>query len=374
MAEEESRAKMATSSAELLQAEAELVRHSLGYLKSMALHSAVKLGIPDALHRCGGAASLPDLLSTLALPCSKRPYLSRLMKMLAVEGIFTAVAAVDVPAAGEGEGAAAAPSVRYGLNPVSRLLVSGGVSPCVLMGTSPLFLEASLRLPQWFQRDSEGEPAFAMAHGESPYAATGHDMEFNALVNEAMGSDSRYMAELVVRECGEVFTGVTSLVDVGGGNGTMATAIAKAFPHVRCSVLDLPHVVQGVVSTHESVEFAAGDMMEYVPPADAVLLKCVLHNWSDEDCVKILTKCREAIAQGAKAGAGKVIIIDAVVGSPSHSQVLEAQVLMDMQMMMLFMSKEREELNWQKIFMEAGFSHYKIQPVLGMRSIIQLYP
>uniref|UniRef100_R7W4H1 O-methyltransferase ZRP4 n=1 Tax=Aegilops tauschii TaxID=37682 RepID=R7W4H1_AEGTA len=319
---------MATSSAELLQAEAELVRHSLGYLKSMALHSAVKLGIPDALHRCGGAASLPDLLSTLALPCSKRPYLSRLMKMLAVEGIFTA---------------------------------GGGV-------------EASLRLPQWFQRDSEGEPAFAMAHGESPYAATGHDMEFNALVNEAMGSDSRYMAELVVRECGEVFPGVTSLVDVGGGNGTMATAIAKAFPHVRCSVLDLPHVVQGVVSTHESVEFAAGDMMEYVPPADAVLLKCVLHNWSDEDCVKILTKCREAIAQGAKAGAGKVIIIDAVVGSPSHSQVLEAQVLMDMQMMMLFMSKEREELNWQKIFMEAGFSHYKIQPVLGMRSIIQLYP
>ncbi|KAM3369890.1 hypothetical protein ACQJBY_017641 [Aegilops geniculata] len=369
---EESRAKMATtSSAELLQAEAELVRHSLGYLKSMALHSAVKLGIPDSLHRCGGAASLPDLSSALALPCSKRPYLSRLMKMLAVEGIFTAVD-VDVPAAGEGEGAATSPSVRYGLNPVSRLLVSGGVSPCVLMGTSPLFLEASLRLPQWFKRDGEGEPAFAMAHGESPYAATGHDMEFNALVNEAMGSDSRYMAELVVRECGEVFTGVTSLVDVGGGNGTMAAAIAKAFPHVKCSVLDLPHVIQGV-SAHESVEFAAGDMMEYVPPADAVLLKCVLHNWSDEDCVKILTKCREAIAQGAKAG--KVIIIDAVVGSPTHSQqVLEAQVLMDMQMMMLFMSKEREELNWQKIFMEAGFSHYKIQPVLGMRSIIQLYP
>ncbi|KAF7010842.1 hypothetical protein CFC21_025196 [Triticum aestivum] len=361
-----------TSSAELLQAEAELVRHSLGYLKSMALHSAVKLGIPDALHRCGGAASLPDLLSTLALPCSKRPYLSRLMKMLAVEGIFTAVA-VDVPAAGEG--VATVPSVRYGLSPVSRLLVSGSgacLSPCMLMGTSPLFLEASLRLPQWFQRDGEGEPAFAMAHGESPYGAAGHDMEFNALVNEAMGSDSRYMAELVVRDCGEVFTGLTSLVDVGGGNGTMATAIAKAFPHVRCSVLDLPHVIQGV-SAHESVEFAAGDMMEYVPPADAVLLKCVLHNWSDEDCVKILTKCREAIAQGARAG--KVIIIDAVVGSPSHSQqVLEAQVLMDMQMMMLFMSKEREELNWQKIFMEAGFSHYKIQPVLGMRSIIQLYP
>ncbi|XP_044436720.1 flavonoid O-methyltransferase-like protein Os11g0303600 [Triticum aestivum] len=97
----------------------------------------------------------------------------------------------------------------------------------------------------------------------------------------------------------------------------------------------------------------------------------VLHNWSDEDCVKILTQCRQAISHGAKAG--KVIIIDTVVGSPSH-QMLEAQVTMDLAMMMLFNGKAREEHNWHKMFMEAGFSHYKIHNVLGMRSLIDVHP
>ncbi|XP_044436730.1 trans-resveratrol di-O-methyltransferase-like [Triticum aestivum] len=89
----------------------------------------------------------------------------------------------------------------------------------------------------------------------------------------------------------------------------------------------------------------------------------VLHNWSYEDCVKILTRCRQAISHGAKAG--KVIIID---------QMLEAQVTMDLAMMMLFNGKAREEHNWHKMFMEAGFSHYKIHNVLGMRSLIEVHP
>ena len=87
--------------------------------------------------------------------------------------------------------------------------------------------------------------------------------------------------------------------------------------------------------------------------------------------MKILTRCREAIAHGTKGG--KVIIIDEVVGSsPSHN-ILEAQLLMDMQMMTLFMAKERYEQDWKKIFMEAGFVNYKIRPILGMRSVIELY-
>jgi len=47
------------------------------------------------------------------------------------------------------------------------------------------------------------------------------------------------VSEIVVREYGEVLAWVTSLVDVGGHNGTTARAIARAFPHVRCSVVEL---------------------------------------------------------------------------------------------------------------------------------------
>ncbi|CAN6372378.1 unnamed protein product [Urochloa humidicola] len=367
---------MASSSAEIMQAEAELCCHTIGYLKSTALHTAVKLGIPNIIHRHGGAASLSDLLAALPiLPPSRRPYLSRLMKVLAVAGIFTAEED-HVPATGG----------VYRLNAVSRLLVeddasiNGGcggrsLSPCVLMGTTSLYLLASLKFHQWLL--SYGDDAatpFAMAHGDTLYGVAGRDAGVNAAFNEAMGASSELLTGLVVSECGGVFAGVTSLVDVGGGDGTMARAIARGFPHVRCSVLDLPQVVDGVSSSDCDdvvVEFVAGDMMEFVPPADVVLLKYVLHNWSDEDCVKILTRCREAITKGGRTG--KVVVIDTVIGSPSQ-KLLEAQVLMDMCMMMLFDGKEREEQNWHRIFKEAGFNHCKIQPILGMRSVIEVYP
>ncbi|VAH12634.1 unnamed protein product [Triticum turgidum subsp. durum] len=318
----------------------------------MALNSAVKLGIADVLHRCGGAASLPDLLSAVPLHPSKGPYLCRLMNMLAAAGIFTAedvVPAASAPAEGDG-----APTTVYHLNTVSRLLVEGSscMSLCVLLDTTDLFVTASLRLHQCL------------------YGVGSRDPEFNVLFNGAMGATSKFIAALAIRECSEVFAGITSLVDVAGGNGTMARTIAEAFPRVKCSVLELPQVIEGI-PPDGTVELVAGDMMEFVPPADVVLLKHVLHNWSDEDCVKILTRCRQAISHGAKAG--KVIIIDTVVGSTSH-EMLEAQVTMDLAMMMLFNGKAREEHNWHKMFMEAGFSHYKIHNVLGMRSLIEVHP
>lgn len=74
---------------ELVQAHADLWCHTFAYLKSMALQSAIKLGIPTAIHRCGGAASLSDLQAApLPVPASKWPCVSRLMKLLAVSGIF----------------------------------------------------------------------------------------------------------------------------------------------------------------------------------------------------------------------------------------------------------------------------------------------
>ncbi|CAL5059662.1 unnamed protein product [Urochloa decumbens] len=199
---------------------------------------------------------------------------------------------------------------------------------------------------------------------------TSRDLEFGKLFNEAMSADSRFAAEIVVRECGEVFAGLTSLVDVGGGDGTTAKAIAKAFPHVRCSVLELPQVAD-TMPEDSTVEFVAGDMMEFVPPADAVLLKFVLHNWNDEDCVGILKRSKGAVS--TREPKGKVIIIDTVAGLASK-QTFEAQLLMDTCMMILTKGEERDEETWHRLFLNAGFSGYKISPILGCRSLIELYP
>ncbi|TVU51255.1 hypothetical protein EJB05_02666, partial [Eragrostis curvula] len=352
------------TSAELLQAQAELWCHTYGYLKSTALRCAIKLEIPNAISRCGrGGASLSDLHAALpAVAPSKRPCLSRLMRFLAGSGIFKVD---DDHVVGV---------VRYHLTASSRLLVDdnddvASLSPFTAGCVVPSYFMASLRLAEWLEIEDGGavaETPFVMAHGTNFFGMVGRDAQFGAGFNEAMGSDSSFVTGIVVRE---LFACVRSLVDVGGGDGTMAKAIAEAFPNMRCSVLERPQLVDGLQAHDGKVEFVAGDMMEFIPPADAILLKFILHDWSDEDCVTILKRCKKAIS--ARGPKGKVIIIDMVIGSAASKQTFEAQLLMDFAMMVLLTGKEREEEQWSRMFMDAGFTRYKISPILGTRSLIE---
>ncbi|KAJ1412218.1 S-adenosyl-L-methionine-dependent methyltransferase [Sesbania bispinosa] len=125
-----------------------------------------------------------------------------------------------------------------------------------------------------------------------------------------MESDARLVISVVMEKCNEVFNGVVSLVDVGGGTGTMAKVIAKSFPKMVCIVFDLPHVVTGLEGS-ENLKYVSGDMFKAIPPADTILLKWIMHEWNDEECLKILKKCKEAMK--IKGKEGKVIIIDMVM-------------------------------------------------------------
>ena len=77
---------------------------------------------------------------------------------------------------------------------------------------------------------------------------------------------------LVVKDYKPIFEGVSSLVDVGGGTGIVCRIITKAFPHLKCIVLYLPHVVASL-SESENLKFIGGDMFQAIPQADAILLK-----------------------------------------------------------------------------------------------------
>ncbi|TVU51112.1 hypothetical protein EJB05_02519, partial [Eragrostis curvula] len=153
---------------------------------------------------------------------------------------------------------------------------------------------------------------------------------------------------------------------------SLKTQFLVVFPHVRCSVLELPQLVDGLQVDDGKVVFVAGDMMNFIPPADALLLKFILHDWGDEDCIRILKRCKEAIS--TREPKGKLIIIDTVIDSAASKQTLEAQLLMDLSMMVLLTGKEREEDQWSRMFMDAGFTRYKINPILGPRSLIEVYP
>ena len=103
-----------------------------------------------------------------------------------------------------------------------------------------------------------------------------------------------------------------------------------------------------------------------------LLFQWILHDWGDDECIKILKNCKQAIPSRDKGG--KVIIIDMVVGSgSSDAKQLETQVLYDL-LIMGINGVERDEQEWKKIFFEAGFKDYKIMPILGVRSVIELYP
>ncbi|KAM0837914.1 hypothetical protein ACQ4PT_061339 [Festuca glaucescens] len=102
--------------AELLQAQADLWRHSLYYLSSMGLRCAVELEIPTAIHHLGGVTSLPDLMSALSLPSGKIPFHGLLMCVLVTSGVFTA----DIDSESGVE--------LYHLTPLSRILVHGVIA------------------------------------------------------------------------------------------------------------------------------------------------------------------------------------------------------------------------------------------------------
>ena len=89
--------------------------------------------------------------------------------------------------------------------------------------------------------------------------------------------------------------------------------------------------------------------------------------------MKILKKCKEAISSKGKGG--KVIIVDVVINEKKDEHELtETKLLFDMLMMVVAAGKERSVEEWERLFLEAGFSHYKITSLFGLRSLIEVYP
>uniref|UniRef100_A0A0E0LK97 Uncharacterized protein n=1 Tax=Oryza punctata TaxID=4537 RepID=A0A0E0LK97_ORYPU len=312
---------------------------------------------------------MDDLRAALSLHPSKLPFLRRVMRVLVASGIF---AQVEEEEGDDGAGG------YYRLTPVSSLLVTTGdragrsLLSMVLVQLSPLCVMPATSMAEWLKTGKE-ETAFEMTHGAGMWRICSHAPEFGQLFNNAMATDSRFIMDMAIHRAGQVFDKITSLVDVAGGTGGAARVVATAFPHIKCTVLDLPHVMDSIPADHgDVVQFVAGDMMDFIPKADALLLKFVLHDWSDEDCIKILKRCKEAIP--SRDAGGKIIIIDVVVGSSSQAMCQGTQQLFDLIISVLTPGKERDEEEWCSIFKEAGFTKYKISPVLGFRSIIEVFP
>jgi hypothetical protein len=252
----------------LLDAQLELWHTTFTHIKSMALKSALDLRIADAIDHHGGAATLPQILTRITLHPSKIPCLRRLLRVLTTTGVFGA----HHPAADDGcDGR----EQVYALTPVSRLLVGpSNMNPLTTLLLDTTFVSPFLGLGAWLQLPVPMS-LFEMKHGQAIWDFADQNQAFGDMFNEACVSDSSFIMNIVTEECVGIFEGVTSLVDVAGGLGGAAQAIAKAFPHITCSVLDLPHVIANAPASTD-VKYIAGDMFESVPPANSVFLKVSL--------------------------------------------------------------------------------------------------
>ncbi|GAU26018.1 hypothetical protein TSUD_64060 [Trifolium subterraneum] len=351
---------------ELYHAQIHLYKHVYNFVSSMALKSAMELGIADAIHNHGKPITLDELASTLKLHPSKVNILYRFLRLLTHNGFFAKTTLKNK----EGE-----EEIAYSLTPSSKLLVSGKptcLSSIVKGALHPSSLDMWSASKKWFNEEKE-QTLYECATGESFWDFLNKDTESDTLsmFQDAMASDSR-MFKLALKENKHVFEGLESLVDVAGGTGGVTKLIHDAFPNIKCTVFDQPQVV-GNLTGNENLNFVGGDMFKSIPPADAVLLKWVLHDWNDEQSLKILKNSKEAISHKGKDG--KVIIIDISIDETSDDHGLtELQLDYDLVMLTMFLGKERTKKEWDKLIRDAGFSSYKISPISGFKSLIEVYP
>ncbi|KAK9944243.1 hypothetical protein M0R45_009820 [Rubus argutus] len=99
----------------------------------------------------------------------------------------------------------------------------------------------------------------------------------------------------------------------------------------------------------------------------------VLHDWGDEECIRILKNCREAIPEDK----GKVIILEAIIEEDeiNEDKLTDVRLMLDMVMMAhTNTGKERTLKEWGYVLTEAGFSRHSVTPINAVQSVIQAFP
>jgi predicted O-methyltransferase YrrM len=150
-------------------------------------------------------------------------------------------------------------------------------------------------------------------------------------------------------------SGVTTVMDVGGGDGSFALELARANPHVSATCFDRPEVrtmAEANIAKSglaDRVGLLSGSFLESVPAGfEAITLKHILHDWDDEHCLVILRNCRSALNAGAK-----LFVFDAIIEktSPAYGMAILADVFM----MMLYNSRERTQDEFAGLLAQTGF-------------------
>jgi hypothetical protein len=168
------------------------------------------------------------------------------------------------------------------------------------------------------------------------------------------------------------FDGIHSIVDVAGGHGLMLATILERNPHMRGTLYDMPHVVEGAKNgalkpVMDRCTLASGDMFSSVPAgADAYIMKHIIHDWPDEACIKILKACRQGLNSG-----GKLLVVDSVI-QPGND--FSPSKFLDVQMLIFPGGRERTEKEFRDLLAAAGWRLNRVIPTVASDSILEGVP
>ncbi|WP_030671577.1 methyltransferase [Streptomyces rimosus] len=226
---------------------------------------------------------------------------------------------------------------RYGLLPRGEELRDGHPSGARrLLDAKSAIGRADLAFVALLHSVRTGKAAFPQQYGRSFWEDLRAAPERSADYDAQMGVDVTAWAKAVVPAYD--WGALGRIVDVGGGNGTLLTALLTAYPGMRGTVFDQPETVRAARATLAAAGLAdrgdtmAGDFFEALPSgADGYVLSAVLHDWDDDAARTILRRCAEAA--GTR---GRVLVVERV-GADGES----VHTGMDLRMLVYFGARER---------------------------------
>ena len=169
------------------------------------------------------------------------------------------------------------------------------------------------------------------------------------------------------------FSGAALITDIGGGNGEALRRILSRFPGPRGLVFDRDDVIAAIPPDARSggrIDVLGGSFFDHVPEgADIYLLVRVLHDWSDDDCIRILRNCRTAMT-----GSARLLIVEQIL-EPDPTLGRPAGYLIDTQMMVMFgTARERTESEFGELLQTSGLALARVIATTSPVSVVEVIP
>jgi hypothetical protein len=313
-----------------------------------AVSCLAQLGIPDLVE--AGPRSAEDL----ARQTGTNPQtLYRLMRATACVGVLT-------------EG----PEGTFSETPMSAVLRSNAnpsLRALAIMGGREWHARGWSRLEHCVRT---GEQALNQIYGIPIFEYLAQHPEEGQIFHDTMTGLSMIDGPAVAAAYS--FDGIHSIVDVGGGHGLLLATILAKNPHMKGTLYEVQHVVEGarngpLTPVMERCSLVSGDMFSSVPAgADAYLMKHIIHDWPDDVCVRILTACRKGVNPG-----GKLLVVDNVI-HPGND--FSPGKFLDLQMLIFPGGRERTEKQFRDLFTAAGWKLTRIIPTAAADSIVEGVP